>query len=105
MICCSSCGTLIRDLYGPGDYLTAPIVWSEVFAACDAPSVVVRWSGLRAVTTDGDELEPAGLVTTYQSYADGGCDNTNVEPDEVGVRQITATERVTPAGTVVPPRA
>ena len=97
-------GTLIRDLYGPGDFLTTPIVWSEVFAKCDDPSVTVRWSGLRAVTVEGEELEPEGLVTTYQSYRDGGCDNTNFEVDEVGVKQITSVERVTPPGAVLPLR-
>jgi hypothetical protein len=97
-------GTVIRDLYGPGEHLTNPIVWSEVFAACDHPSVVVRWSGLQALTVDGRTVEPDGVMVTYQSFADGGCDNTNVDIDEVGVLQITNTERTTPAGAVLPVR-
>jgi hypothetical protein len=97
-------GTVIRDLYGPGEHLTNPIVWSEVFAACDHPSVVVRWSGLHAVTVDGRTVEPEGVMVTYQSFADGGCDNTNVDVDDMGVLQVTNTERVTPAGAVLPVR-
>ena len=92
---------VIRDLYGPGEYLTSPVMWSEGFAACDHPSVVVRWSGLLVVTASGQEVEPDGLVTNYQSYADGGCDNTNIDLDEVGALQITNTERVTPGGAVL----
>ena len=92
---------VIRDLYGPGEYLTSPVMWSEVFAACDHPSVVVRWSGLLVVTASGQEVEPDGLVTNYQSYADGGCDNTNIDLDDVGALQITNTERVTPGGAVL----
>ena len=97
-------GTVIRDLYAPGDHLTSPVVWSEVFAACDHPSATVRWSGLRAVTASGREVEPEGVMVSYQSFADGGCDNTNIEVDDVGVLQTTNTVRVTPAGAVVPLR-
>lgn len=99
-------GTLIRDLHAPGDHLVSPIVWSEVFAACDDPGVTVRWSGLMARTADGAEVEPDALAVTYQSYADGGCDNTDVRLDEQGVLQVTAAPRQTPAGAVLrwPPR-
>lgn len=96
---------VIRDLYAPGEYLVSPMVWSEVFADCDDPSVVVRWSGLRARTHGGEVVEPRGVGVNYQSYGDGGCDNTDITLDEVGVRQITSTERRTPGGTVLPLRA
>ena len=95
-------GTLIRDLHAPGDHIVSPIVWSEVFAACDDPSVTVRWSRLRARTAGGTEVEPEGLAVTYQPYADGGCDNTDVALDASGARQTTATARQTPAGAVLP---
>ena len=87
---------------GPGDDLVSPIVWSEVFAACDEPSVTVRWSGLHAITHNGTVVEPDRLQVTYQSHADGGCANTDVTVDEIGVRQTTAVERVTPHGTLLP---
>ena len=65
---------LIRRLHVVGaTHLTGAVVWSEVFAPCDAPSTAVRWSGIG---------EPAHL--TYQSYADGGCTNTRSEPDGDG---------------------
>ena len=34
----SGAETTIRELAGGGEHLTAPLVWAEVFAACDAPS-------------------------------------------------------------------
>jgi len=97
-------GATIRDLWSPGDHLLAPIVWSEVFAACDDPSVVVRWSGLEAVTARGAVVVPRGLAVTFQSRADGGCDNTDVDVDAVGVTQTTATVRRTRPGAVIPLR-
>src|SRR5581483_11683438 len=65
-------GVLIRELFGGGDSLENPVVWSEVFARCDDPSVVVRWSGFECVTADGQTVLPEGLVVNYQSHADGG---------------------------------
>jgi hypothetical protein len=95
-------GVVVRDLFGPGDMLVGPMVWSEVFAACDDPTVVVRWSGFEAVGRDGAVCAPDALVVTYQSRADGGCTNTDVEVDDVGVRQVTSTPRRTPDGAVLP---
>ena len=34
--------TVVRRLYGGGTELSEPVVWSEVFARCDDPSVTVR---------------------------------------------------------------
>lgn len=66
--------TLVRRLDVDGaTHLTDPVVWSEVFAPCDAPSSAVRWTGVGS---------PARL--TYQSYADGGCTNTRSTPDGEG---------------------
>ena len=95
-------GVLIRELYVPGDSLRDPVVWSEVFARCDDPSITVRWSGFEAMTEAGDLIVPDGLSVNYQSDADGGCANTNVEVDGVGVRQVTNVARSTSQGTVVP---
>ena len=49
---------VVRDLYTRGEYLHSPMVWSEVFARCEHPSVVVRWSDLRATAASGEELRP-----------------------------------------------
>ena len=91
--------TVIRDLMHPSGpararrgraapaaadagYLRRPMVWSEVFADCDAPSVVVRWSDL-----SGDRPRTASIVrpeavrVNYQSHQAGGCANTSVRRD------------------------
>jgi hypothetical protein len=69
--------TVVRRLHAPGSTeLTNPVVWSEVFARCDDPSVTVRWSRL--------DPPPRGLRPTYQSHEYGGCANTWSRPDPVG---------------------
>lgn len=77
--------TVVRRLHGGGTTIGDPVVWSEVFAPCDAPSVTVRWSGF-------DPL-PVTMQTTYQSVADGGCSNVISSPDGDGWRQTTNTRR------------
>ncbi|MDQ1397268.1 MAG: hypothetical protein QOG64_2527 [Acidimicrobiaceae bacterium] len=94
-------GVTIRELWAPGPFLQDPVVWSEVFARCDDPQVVVRWSDLAAVTDDGRTLRPVSLSVNYQSHRDGGCDNTDVMVDDVGVCQVTNTERSVAQGTVL----
>jgi hypothetical protein len=94
---------VIRDLWAPGEHLVSPIVWSEVFAACDDPSVVVRWSDLKATTASGSTVKPDGVLVTYQSYVEGGCDNTTVEADgRGGFLQITSANRAVQHGSVLP---
>lgn len=84
--------THVRDLHCGGDHLEAPCVWSEVFADCDHPSAAVRWSELVP--------HPARVGVTYQSHADGGCDNTTVRPDGPGAfLQVTNTARELRHGT------
>ena len=95
-------GVRIRALDAGGDRLDGLMVWSEVFARCDAPSVAVRWSGFKAVTAAGDVVAPTAVRVNYQRRVDGGCDNTTALPDGDGVRQVTAHERVTPQGAVLP---
>jgi hypothetical protein len=96
--------TVLRDLLHPAasrrrsgaaasGRLLRPVVWSEVFADCDAPSVTVRWSGLRAVAEDGSIVTPRAVVANYQSHRDGGCGNTTVRQDETGVLQVTGVPR------------
>lgn len=88
--------THVRDLHCDGGHLEAPCVWSEVFADCDHPSVVVRWSDLGP--------QPARLHVTYQAHADGGCDNTTIRPDDHGgLLQVTNTDRVVRHGALLNP--
>jgi hypothetical protein len=95
--------TTVRDLMAAASFLGDPMVWSEVFARCDDPSVSVRWSDFEVVSDRGDRFTPTAVGVNYQSHADGGCANTTSALDEVGgVLQITSTERTTPQGTALP---
>ena len=92
---------VVRDLYAPGTELVEPMVWSEVFAQCDDPRVLVRWSGFGALTVDGDVVQPRAARINYQAYDAGGCSNTNVLFDGDGIIQATNAERTVPQGSVV----
>ena len=94
--------TVVRDLYSHGAYLVSPMVWSEVFARCEHPSVAVRWSDLVAVTAEGETVRPAKVRVNYQSRSDGGCDNTSASVDELGLLQTTAVARQVPQGAILP---
>lgn len=94
--------TVIRDLDAPGPYLVDPVVWSEVFAECDDPSVTVRWSDLSALTTDGAAVRPRSVSVTYQAASAGGCPNTTVAADHVGVLQTTNVRRTVGHGETIP---
>lgn len=89
---------VVRDLAGSGSALGSPVVWSEVFARCDDPTVEVRWSGLEAVDTGGGGWRPSGVRVGYQAVSRGGCSNTSVEVDGDAVVQRTATSREIPDG-------
>ena len=90
--------SLIRELFGGGTYLSAPVVWSEVFADCDAPSVIVRWSDMRGMDAGGSELKPSGVQVSYQSEGAGGCSNTTVTLQDGGVLQVTGVPRMVEQG-------
>jgi len=100
--------TAIRDLMRPGrpaagagragsvphhGYLRNPMVWSEVFADCDAHSVAVRWSDLTGTTEEGVAVRPEAVRVNYQAHQAGGCGNTSVRRDETGLLQLTNTRR------------
>lgn len=76
---------VVRKLRSGGTALARPLVFSEVFARCDAPGVTVRWSRLAPA--------PSGVRAGYQSYNAGGCSNTSAESTGRGVVQRTNTER------------
>lgn len=95
-------GVHLRTLHAGGDRLEGLMVWTEVFARCDAPPVAARWCAFRAVAADGTVLSPRALRVNYQRRADGGCDNTTAEPDGDGVRQVTSTPRRVPQGARLP---
>ncbi|MYB44979.1 MAG: ABC transporter ATP-binding protein [Acidimicrobiia bacterium] len=86
---------LVRYLLCGGDHLRAPIVWSELFTRCDDPPVEVRWSEPSALGLDGEPVPVDRGRVTYQAYDAGGCTNTTVEPDRVGIVQRSGCERRT----------
>lgn len=95
--------TVVRDLYAAGTRLDGPMVWSEVFAPCDAPSSAVRWSGLVLEAADGARTEVAHVRVNYQSVPEGGCTTTDVRADGPGAfAQVTGTTRRTTTGTRLP---
>lgn len=94
--------TVVRDLYSTGPSLLAPMVWAEVFARCEHPRATARWSDLEAVAIDGEVLIPRAVRVNYQPRVDGGCDNTTVAVDELGLLQITSTRRQIPQGATLP---
>jgi hypothetical protein len=77
------------------------MVWAEVFAECDAPSVSVRWSDFQATDDDGAVLRAEEVAVNYQAAAEGGCPNTSVALDGTGVVQITNTARLVEQGSVL----
>ena len=95
-------GVQVRRLNAGGDRLSGLMVWSEVFARCDAPPVAARWSEFRAITTQRRVVTPTAVRVNYQSRADGGCDNSTAVPHGDAVRQVTGTERLVPQGARLP---
>jgi len=94
-------GLVIRRLAGGGSRLDHLMVWSEVFARCDDPAVTIRWTDLEAVAADGTRHRPDRVTVTYQSGPDGGCANTDVALDGVGIVQRTNGARGVPHGTTL----
>lgn len=87
--------TIVRDLFVDADHLATPMVWSEVFADCDAPAVEIRWSSLGAATAGGRYVTPTSVSLSYQSEADGGCSNTSTTVEDGWLVQRTSTPRTT----------
>lgn len=90
--------TVIRELWASGTYVESPMMWSEIFLACDDPPVAVRWSDPTLVDEQGNAVAITAAAVNYQSLADGGCANTNCSVDELGFVQATNTARTTPQG-------
>lgn len=105
----SGFSTTIRDLQPeagdaaaddtPVRRLVRPLVWSEVFADCDAPSVAVRWTDLAALDDTGAVIRPEAVRVNYQAEREGGCSNTTVALDETGgILQMTNAPRLVEQG-------
>lgn len=94
--------TVIRELFVDADHLVDPMIWSEVFADCDAAPVEIRWSSLAAASVDGPFVRPTGVALSYQREADGGCSNSSTTIEDGWLIQRTATERVHAHGARLP---
>jgi hypothetical protein len=91
---------LIRDLYAGGDRLGGFVVWAEVFAACDDPTSVVRWSDFEATDAAGVSHRPNSVRLSFPTGGD--CPNTEVVADQQGLLQMTNAERTARNGAVLP---
>jgi hypothetical protein len=90
--------TVVRELFVAGSTIEAPMVWSEVFADCDAPTTIVRWSDLELTSADGSRSSVRTVRTNYQTVVDGGCSHSNSAVASDAFEQVTSTPRTTPAG-------
>jgi hypothetical protein len=79
--------TIVRRIRTGGTAMAKPVVWTESFAACDAPRTAVRWSAMTPA--------PSRYRATYQSYAQGGCTNTSTDRTPTGIVQRTNVARTT----------
>lgn len=98
--------TPIRELFCAGQELRHIVMWSEVFAACDAPPVEVHWANLSVHSqADPEPAAPSAVGISYQRVEDGGCSNTytSIDPARPSVvRQRTNTERRNAHGDTLP---
>jgi len=90
----------IRSLFAGGDRLAGLVVWSEVFAACSDPPVVVRWSELSATTASGEVVRPESVRVSFQG--EGTCPNTDVRLTPDGIEQASGVARTVRDGAVLP---
>lgn len=91
----------IRELDGGGTHLTAPLVWAEVFAPCDGPTVAVRWSDLQLAGESGDWTGVDEVRVNYQPWEAGGCTNTNSRALDQHFEQVVSTQRTTANGRIL----
>lgn len=93
---------VLRELFCDGTQLRSPLVWTEAFADCDAPTTTVRWSDLLTIDRLGTERRVSSVRTNYQSIADGGCSTSDSLAVPGGVLQQTGVERSTPQSVTLP---
>jgi len=93
--------TVVRSLQGGGDRLVGAMVWTEAFCRCEASPAAAIWSEPRGSLKNGDVYRPQSAELTFQSEADGGCDNTAVYGLPHGLAQVTGVTRTHPRGALV----
>jgi hypothetical protein len=87
--------TLIRELFAEGDRLNGFVVWMEIFAPCDAPPTMVRWSDLElSDETRGARHHVDSVRTNFADVA-GSCRNNDSRLTDAGWLQVTNDRRTT----------
>lgn len=89
---------LVRHLESPGESVGGLMVWSEVFADCDDPSVSVSWRDPEVLTRSGHRVAVRSAVALYQGRREGGCDNTSSTVADGAFLQTTSVPRTVPPG-------
>lgn len=93
--------TVVRDLFAAGDRLADVMVWSEVFAPCDAPPVTVRWWDLALVDGANHRFGVNAARVNYQALRDGGCVTSDSTVEAGRFVQRCGVRRSIPQGTVL----
>jgi len=85
--------TVIRDLFAGGDRLGGFVVWMEIFASCDAPPTVVRWTDLELTDVARRARHSVRAVRTSFPDGRGNCTNNDSRLDGLGWLQLTNDHR------------
>lgn len=93
--------TPIRSLRGRGEFLVAPLTWTEAFCRCDSEPASVIWSDPAGVAVDGTRFVPESARTNYQAESEGGCSNSDSRSLPHGIGQFTGVARSNPTGTIL----
>ena len=93
--------TVIRELFAGGDRLSGFVVWMEIFAPCDAPTTLVRWSDLAvADEARGAQHQVRSLRTSFPDVS-GACTNNDSRVDDSGWLQLTNDRRTSRTATTL----
>jgi hypothetical protein len=87
--------TVIRDLLAGGDRLNGFVVWMEIFAPCDAPTTLVRWTDLAVADEARGARHQVRSVRTGFPDVRGACTNNDSRVDKFGWLQLTNDRRTT----------
>ena len=93
--------TVIRELFAGGDRLNGFVVWMEIFAPCDAPPTMVKWSDLVVADEErGASYQVRSLRTSFPDVP-GACTNNDSRADNSGWLQLTNDRRTNATATTL----
>jgi len=93
--------TAIRELYADGDRLNGFVVWMEIFAPCDAPTTIVRWSDLEVADESRGVAHQVRSLRTSFPDGPGTCTNNDSRADTSGWLQLTNDRRTARTATTL----